>query len=56
VSDDAYDEDLPGQQDALVGAVVGASSKLRLVLNSHPRAKGAYAPPEWLDGDRIVFY
>jgi hypothetical protein len=56
VNDDVYDENLPGQQDALVGAVVGALTRLRLVLNSHPRAKGAYAPAKWLDGEGIVFY
>jgi hypothetical protein len=56
IDDDAYDPDLPRQQDELVGDVVRGMTKLRLVLMSHPDAKGRYAPPAWLDGGQIVFF
>jgi hypothetical protein len=44
------------QQDDLVGEVVHALTRLRLILWSHPKAKERYTPPDWLDGDKIVFY
>jgi hypothetical protein len=40
----------------MLGNVVQSLRKLRLMLWSHPRARDAYEPPEWLDGDKIVFY
>lgn len=56
LTEDGYDEGLPGRQDALVGELVRGLSSLRLILSSHPRARSSYSAPEWLDGDRIVFY
>ena len=53
--EDRYDEDLSGQQDALVGDLVRGLATLRQILSSHPRAR-SYSAPEWLDGDKIVFY
>lgn len=53
---DAHDPSLPAAQDELLGRVIRTLTKLRLVLMSHPKAKGQYQPPEWLDGDKIVFY
>jgi len=52
---DEYDQSFPKQQDDLLGRVKQTLTKLRLVLSSHPRARG-YAAPDWLDGDKIVFY
>jgi hypothetical protein len=56
LTEDAYDEELSGQQDALVGNLVRGLTKLRLILSSHPLARSLYSAPEWLDGDKIVFY
>lgn len=53
---DMYDLAYTKQQDDLVGEVVHALTKLRLILWSHPKAGERYAPPDWLDGDKIVFY
>ncbi|MGO9211599.1 MAG: hypothetical protein ACLP2H_15910 [Terriglobales bacterium] len=52
---DEYDQSFPKQQDETLGRVTISLTKLRLVLSSHPGAKD-YTPPEWLDGDKIVFY
>jgi hypothetical protein len=54
--EDRYDKTFPKQQDDLLGRVIRALTKLRLILWSHPRARGQYKPPDWLDGDKIVFY
>jgi len=56
VTQDAYDLSFPNAQDDMLGNVVQSLRKLRFVLWSHPRARDAYEPPEWLDRDRIVFY
>lgn len=50
-----FDQTLPTRQDKILGEVKTALTIFRLVLSSHPRAKG-YSPPEWLDGDNIVFF
>ena len=55
LTENTYDEELPGQQDALVGDLVRGLTTLRQILSSHPRAR-SYSAPEWLDGDNIVFY
>jgi hypothetical protein len=52
---DEYDLLLPRRQDELLGEVVLTLQKLRLILMSHPKAKG-YSAPTWLDGGKIVFY
>jgi hypothetical protein len=54
--DDAYDDRYPKEQDVLVSRGVTSLTKLRLVLMSHPAAKGKYEAPEWLDSNLIVFY
>ncbi|MEK7762421.1 MAG: AAA family ATPase [Nitrospirota bacterium] len=56
IDEDKFDISLPGQQDKLLIDVLKALQKLRLVLMSHPRARGKYQPPDWLDGDQIVMY
>ena len=56
LTQDAYDLSFPSAQDEMLGNVVQSLRKLRLVLWSHPKARDAYKPPEWLDGDKIVFY
>ncbi len=53
---DQYDRSLPAQQDVLLGSACRALTELRLILSSHPRAQDRYSAPEWLDGDKIVFY
>lgn len=55
LSGDSYDSSLPNNQDALLVAALRSLQKLRLILSSHPKASG-YAAPDWLDGDKIVFY
>ncbi len=55
LSQDEYDPSLPQRQDDLLGQVTITLQKLRLILTSHPKAKG-YAAPEWLDSNKIVFY
>lgn len=52
---DDYDPKYAREQDALLARALRALTCLRLILSSHPLAAG-YAPPDWLDGDRIVFY
>jgi hypothetical protein len=52
---DEYDLSLPHRQDELLGEVVLTLQKLRLILMSHPKAKG-YSAPAWLDSGKIVFY
>jgi hypothetical protein len=56
VEQDEYSRSYPSQQDALVGDVVRGLRILRYILQSHPRTRGRYAPPDWLDGHAIVFY
>jgi hypothetical protein len=53
---DEYDRSLPSQQDQILGKACRALTALRLILWSHPHARNRYSPPEWLDGDKIVFY
>ena len=53
---DAYDLKFPGEQDTLLGEAVRSLTRLRLVFSSHPKARGRYTSPDWLDGDKIVFY
>ena len=53
---DAHDRSLPNQQDKLLGEACRALTILRHILWSHPKARESYAPPDWLDGDQIVFY
>jgi len=55
LSQDAYDASLPNKQDALLAAALRSLQKLRLIFSSHPKASG-YSVPDWLDGDKIVFY
>lgn len=55
VVEDRYEPSFAKQQDQLLERALRGLTELRLVLSSHPRAKG-YAPPEWLDGEEIVFY
>jgi hypothetical protein len=55
LTEDAYDQTLPQRQDTLLGQVVVTLQKLRLILTSHPKVRG-YTAPDWLDGDKIVFY
>lgn len=55
VGKDEYDPSFAKQQDELLGRVKMSLTKLRLIFSSHPKAKG-YSAPEWLDGDKIVFY
>jgi hypothetical protein len=52
---DEYDPALPKRQDNLLGDVIITLQKLRLILMSHPKAKG-YAAPTWLESNKIVFY
>jgi hypothetical protein len=52
---DEYDQTLPNRQDQLLASAIRTLQVLRLILTSHPKAKG-YIAPEWLDGDKIVFY
>lgn len=56
VEQDAFDLTLPSQQDELVAEALRSLQRLRLVLMSHPKARGTYKPPDWLDGEDIVFY
>jgi hypothetical protein len=52
---DEYDQTLPNRQDQLLASAIRTLQVLRLIHTSHPKAKG-YIAPEWLDGDKIVFY
>jgi hypothetical protein len=55
LSQDAYDLSLPNAQDALLVAALRSLQKLRLIFSSH-RDTREYKAPEWLDGNKIVFY
>jgi hypothetical protein len=55
LSQDAYDLSLPNAQDALLVAALRSLQKLRLMFSSHTNAR-EYTAPDWLDGDKIVFY
>jgi len=52
---DEYAQSFANKQDELLGRVKMALTTLRLIFMSHPKARG-YSAPEWLDGDKIVFY
>lgn len=51
-----YDLAYPKQQDDMLGRACRALTMLRFIFWSHPRARERYSPPDWLDGDNIVFY
>jgi hypothetical protein len=53
---DVYDRTYPRRQDELLGKAVRTLTQLRLMLSCHPSARQQYAPPAWLDSDKIVFY
>jgi hypothetical protein len=55
LTEDAYDPTLPRRQDELLGNVILALTKIRLIFNSHPKAR-SFSAPEWLDSGKIVFY
>lgn len=55
VQENVYDLSLPGLQDEILGEAKQGLTLIRWALTSHPRAQG-YAAPEWLDGDKIVFF
>lgn len=55
VGDDEYDPTLPSKQDDLLALAKNGLTRLRWILSSHPRAR-IYRAPDWLDGDKIVFY
>jgi hypothetical protein len=55
IGQNEYDDTFPKQQDEILGQATTALTKLRLILSSHPMAKG-FEAPEFLDGDKIVFY
>ena len=55
VQGNVYDPTLPGLQDRILGEAKQGLTLIRWALTSHPRAK-AYEAPEWLDGDKIVFF
>lgn len=55
LQEDEYDSTYPKAQDELLGRACRALTSLRIIFSSHPRTQD-YAPPEWLDSDRIVFY
>jgi hypothetical protein len=55
IQENVYNSSLPGLQDEILGESKQGLTMIRLALTSHPRAKG-YAAPEWLDGDKIVFF
>jgi hypothetical protein len=54
--DNEYDRSYPKQQDDILGRACRALTQLRVIFWSHPRARERYSPPNWLDGDNIVFY
>jgi hypothetical protein len=56
IDQDLFDNSLPGEQDNLIVQVFQALQKLRTALMSHPKTRGAYTPPAWLDGGQIVIY
>jgi hypothetical protein len=57
LDEDDYDLMYPRMQDKLLEDVIRTLTKLRLVLSAHPKArKAGYQAPEWLDGEKIVFY
>jgi hypothetical protein len=56
IDEDKFEISLPGRQDSLAIDVLQALKRLRLILMSHPSARGKYQPPAWLDGDKIVMY
>lgn len=53
--EDEYDLAFPKRQDELLETAIRSLTRLRLVLSSDPQAR-SYKAPEWLDGERIVFY
>ncbi|MGA3133832.1 MAG: hypothetical protein ABSD59_23965 [Terracidiphilus sp.] len=55
VQENVYDPSLPGLQDEILGETKQGLTMIRWALTSHPRANG-YTAPEWLDGEKIVFF
>jgi hypothetical protein len=55
VQENVYDPTLPGLQDEILGKAKQGLTLTRWALTSHPRAK-CYEAPEWLDGEKIVFF
>jgi hypothetical protein len=54
---DEYDLEYPDKQDDLLTEAIHSLTKLRLALSSFEEAKGkGYKAPDWLDGDKIVFF
>lgn len=53
---DEHNFKFPKMQDEILGEVKMTFTKLRLILMAHPNAREKYSPPDWLDGDKIVFY
>lgn len=56
IKSDEYDISLPNEQDRLLGEACRSLTRFRIILSSHPKARGVYEPPGWLDGNKIVFY
>jgi hypothetical protein len=52
---DEYDSTYSQRQDDLVGEAVQTLQKLRWIFSCHRIARQRYAPPKWLDSDKIVF-
>jgi hypothetical protein len=55
VRQNEYDLTLPSLQDQMLGESKQGLTLIRWALMSHPHAKG-YKAPDWLDGDKIVFF
>jgi len=55
VQENVYDPALPTLQDEILGKAKNGLTLIRWALTSHAHAKG-YEAPEWLDGDKIVFF
>ncbi len=54
---DEYDLEYPAKQDDLLTEAIHSLTKLRLALSSFEAAKAkGYKAPDWLDGDKIVFF
>lgn len=56
LGDNEYDRAYTQRQDDILGEACLALTKLWIILWSHPKARNLYAPPEWLDSGKIVFY
>jgi hypothetical protein len=53
--EDRYDKNLPSQQDELLGRVIRELAALRWILSGHPKARGRYKAPDWLDGEIVIY-